>query len=97
MDKPQWKQAVITLALAFGFAFIVNWVVLKFFGQKSADRVEHSLVGIILLMGYVAILAEKQEAYGRAVGVFFLALVPCYFGTVFPDLDIKLFGIVWIK
>lgn len=93
VDKSQWKQAVITLAGAFGFALLVNWGVLTFFGQKSADRAEHSLGGILLLMGYVAIRAESQANAGRAVGVFFLALIPCYLGTVFPDLDIALLGI----
>jgi hypothetical protein len=91
--KSYWKQAVITFALAFGFVLIVNWGVLQFFGQKSADRAEHSLVGIILLMAYIALRAEKKEDQRRAVGVFFLALIPCYFGTVFPDLDIMLFDI----
>lgn len=71
--KSQWKQAVITLAVAFGFALLVNLGVLTFFGQKSADRAQHSLVGILLLMGYVAIHAANQANAGRAIGVFFLA------------------------
>jgi len=83
----------MTLAGAFGVALLVNWGVLTFFGQKSADRAEHSLVGILLLMGYMAIRAESQAHTGRAIGVFFLALLPCYLGTVFPDLDITLLGI----
>ena len=91
--KSYCKQAMITFALAFSFALIVNWGVLKLFGQKSADRAEHSLVGIILLMAYMVLRAEKKEDQRRAVGVFFLALIPCYFGTVFPDLDITLFDI----
>ncbi|MGQ4808535.1 hypothetical protein NKDENANG_01918 [Candidatus Entotheonellaceae bacterium PAL068K] len=92
-DKSQWKQVAIALVLAFGFALMVNWSILKLFDQKSADRAEHSLVGIILLMAYIALLAEKKANHRRAVGVFVLALIPCYFGTVFPDLDIRLFGI----
>ena len=91
--KLQWKQAAITLALALSVALIVNWAVLTFFGQKSADRAEHSLVGIILLMAYIALRADKQESPLRTVGFFFLALVPCYLGTLFPDLDIRLLGI----
>lgn len=35
----------------------------------------------------------KRINIGQAVGVFFAALVPCYLGTVFPDLDIRLLGI----
>jgi hypothetical protein len=44
-------------------------------------------------MAYVVILAEKEATDRRAVGIFFLALIPCYLGTVFSDLDITLFGI----
>ena len=91
--KFQWKQAVITLALALSVALIVNWAVLQFFGQKSAYRAEHSLVGILLLMAYIAVRADKQASPLRAVGFFFLAFVPCYLGTVFPDRDITLLGI----
>ena len=91
--KFQWKQAAITLALALSVALIVNWAVLQFFGQKSAYRAEHSLVGILLLMAYIAIRADKQASPLRAVGFFFLAFVPCYLGTVFPDRDITLLGI----
>ena len=89
----QCKQAVITLALALGVALSANWAVLTCFGQKSAARAEHSLVGIILLIAYIALLADKQESPLRAVGFFSLALVPCYLGTLFPDLDITLLGI----
>lgn len=88
-----WKRAAITIAGTFVFALLVNWGVLTFFGQKSADRAAHSLVGILLLIGYVAVRAESQASPGQAVGVFFIALIPCYLGTVFPDLDIKLLGI----
>jgi hypothetical protein len=91
--KFQWKRVVTVLALALGVALIANWAVLTLFGQKSADRAEHSLVGIILLMAYMAILAEKKDGPLRGVGFFFLALIPCYLGTVFPDLDITLLGI----
>jgi hypothetical protein len=90
--KSQWRQAAITLALAVGIALIVNWAVLKLFGQESAERAEHSLVGIILLMAYVAILVDKGRPF-RAIGFFFWAVLPCYLGTVFPDLDITLLGI----
>lgn len=89
----QWKRAAITIAAAFGFALLVNWVMLTIFGQKSADRAEHSLIGILFLMGYVAIHAESQDNTGRAISFFVIALIPCYLGTVFPDLDIKLLGI----
>ena len=91
--KFQWKQAAITLAVALSVALIVNWAVLQFFGQKSAYRAEHSLVGIVLLMAYIAMRADKQASPLRAVGFFCVALGPCYLGTVFPDLDITLLGI----
>ena len=85
--RVKYKSFIIGALLVL-FAILVNWGVLTLFGQKSADRAEHSLVGILLLMGYVAIRAKS-----RAVSVFFLALIPCYLGTVFPDWDIKLLGI----
>jgi hypothetical protein len=90
---PQWKQVAMTLAVALVIALMVNWAVLRLFGQKSAARAEHSLVGIILLMTYVAILGEKTSNPLRIAGFFVLAVIPCYLGTVFPDLDITLLGI----
>ena len=92
----QGKQTVgilVTLVAAFGVALVLNWGVLGFFGQESADRAEHSLVGILLLLGYMAASAGNRANIGQAVGVFLAALVPCYLGTVFPDLDITLLGI----
>lgn len=92
-DTPSWQQIALQLALAVGFAFLVNWGVLTLLGQKSAARAEHSLVGILLLMAYVALVVRRQAGYRQALGVFFLMLMPCYVGTVFPDLDITFFGI----
>ena len=43
MYKPQWIQAMVALALALGAALVVNWAILKLFGQKSPYRAEHSL------------------------------------------------------
>jgi Domain of unknown function (DUF5942) len=87
------KQALITLAAAFGVAVMINWAILKLFGQKSAARAEHSLVGVILLMAYVSRFVDRQETRLGAVAFFLVALIPCYLGTVFPDLDITLLGI----
>lgn len=89
----QIVRVLVTLAVAFGVALVLNWGILGFFGQKSADRAEHSLVGILLLLGYMAAGTGNRANTGRAVGVFFAACVPCYLGTVFPDLDIRLLGI----
>jgi membrane-bound metal-dependent hydrolase YbcI (DUF457 family) len=89
----RWQQILITLAVSLGVAVLLNWAILELFGQKSADRAEHSLVGIILLMVYVAQFVAAQETRLGAVSFFLLALIPCYLGTVFPDLDIALLGI----
>lgn len=91
--KLQWKQTALTLVIALGVAFILNWAILNLFGQKSPYRAEHSLVGILLLMAVVALHPEKRENPGKVVGFFLLALIPCYLGTVFSDLDIRLCGI----
>ncbi len=93
LERLPWKDLLILLAASFGVALLANWGILKFFGQKSADRAEHSLVGIILLMAYVWHFADKQETRLGAMAFFLLALIPCYLGTVFPDLDITLLGI----
>jgi hypothetical protein len=89
----RWKQLILALAVAFAIAISVNWAILELFGQKSADRAEHSLIGIILLMVYVALFVRGQESHLGAVAFFLLAMIPCYLGTVFPDLDITLLGI----
>ena len=86
-------RILVTLTVAFGVALVLNWGVLGFFGQKSAGRAEHSLVGILLLLGYMAAGAGNRANIGQTVSVFFAALIPCYLGTVFPDLDIRLLGI----
>jgi len=86
------KKGVISITSFFVLALIINWAVIELFGQKSADRVEHSLIGVILLIAYASLFANKQGTK-KAVSFFSLALIPCYFGTVFPDLDITLFCI----
>ena len=92
-ERIQWKRLLVTVVVAFGIAVLVNWGVLGLFDQKSADRAAHSLVGIILLMAYVSRFVRKQESRLGAVTFFFLALIPCYLGTIFPDLDITFLGI----
>jgi Na+-driven multidrug efflux pump len=93
MDRKKWIQAVIAIVIAFGIAIIVNQIVLKLFGQKSADRAEHSLVGIVFLMAYGYIFQDKKNFHKGLASFFLIALIPCYLGTVFPDLDIKFLGI----
>ena len=62
-------------------------------GKRALTGLEHSLVGILLLLGYMAANGGNRANIGQAVGVSLAALVPCYLGTVFPDLDIRLLGI----
>jgi hypothetical protein len=93
LDRFRWKQILIALGISLGIALLLNWTILKLFGQKSAERTEHSLVGIILLMAYVSRFVDTQETRLGAVTFFLLALIPCYLGTVFPDLDITVLGI----
>ncbi|MCP4108017.1 MAG: hypothetical protein GY749_21140 [Desulfobacteraceae bacterium] len=91
-NKTKFKKIVLPVVFALIGAVIVNWAVLKLFGQKSAYRATHSLAGIILLIACSSVLDKRNDKL-TAAGFFFLALIPCYFGTVFPDLDISLFGI----
>jgi hypothetical protein len=74
-------------------AFILNWAILNLFGQKSAYRAEHSLVGILLLMAVASLHPARNEVPGKVAGFFLLALIPCYLGAVVSDLDIRLCGI----
>lgn len=90
--KSQLKRVLAMIALAVCLAVMVNWIMLELLGQKSADRAEHSLIGILLLMIYISIFTEKKDQT-KAVSLFFLGLFPCYLGTVFPDIDIRLLGI----
>lgn len=92
-DRVRWKQMLITLGISLGIALLLNWAILHLFGQKSAERAEHSLVGIILLMVFVSRFVRTHETRLGAVSFFLLALIPCYLGTVFPDLDITVLGI----
>jgi hypothetical protein len=93
LDPVRWRQLLIALGVSLGIALLLNWGILTLFGQKSAERAEHSLIGIILLMAYVSRFMDTRETRLGAVTFFLLALIPCYLGTVFPDLDITLLGI----
>jgi hypothetical protein len=93
LDRVRWRQLLIAPAVALGIALLLNWGILNLFGQKSAVRAEHSLIGIILLMAYVSRFIDTRETRLGAVTFFLLALIPCYLGTVFPDLDISFLGI----
>jgi hypothetical protein len=93
VDRVQWRRLLIALGGSLGLAILLNWGSLRLFGQKSAERAEHSLVGISLLMIYGSRFIDTRETRLGAVAFFFLALIPCYLGTVFPDLDITLLGI----
>jgi hypothetical protein len=89
------KENLLFLAIASAVAVSLNLLVLKLFKQKSVYRSEHSLVGIVCLMLVFStlLLAEEGPKEASLVGTFLLCLIPCYLGTVFPDLDIKYLGI----
>jgi hypothetical protein len=88
------KEKVIAFSVACLVAVLLNFFVLKLFKQKSVYRAEHSLFGIICLMLLFSTLLVGDYFKGTLfVGSFLLALIPCYLGTVFPDLDIRYLGI----
>ncbi len=87
------KKAFLILGLFLAIAITINFFVLNFFDQKSSYRAAHSLVGILTLMGFVFTFSNSISSKIRLVFMFFISLIPCYFGTVFPDLDITLIGI----
>jgi len=61
LDRVQWRQLLIALVVSLGIALILNRGILTLFGQKSAERAEHSLIGIILLMAYVSRFMDRRE------------------------------------
>ncbi len=71
----------------------LNWGVLALFGEDSPYRAEHGLVGLLLLAGYTLVVRRMATAPMKPLRFFALAIVPCYLGTVLPDLDIRLLGI----
>lgn len=88
------KEKILLLAIAALLAVCLNLLVLKLFKQKSVYRSEHSLVGIVFLMlVYSTLLLGEGTEKAALVGPFLLSLIPCYLGTVFPDLDIRYLGI----
>ncbi|MCI5126513.1 MAG: hypothetical protein D3925_19055 [Candidatus Electrothrix sp. AR5] len=88
------KENLLLLAIVAAVAVSLNLLVLKLFKQKSVYRSEHSLVGIICLMlVFSTLLLGEGTKEAPLIGTFLLSLIPCYLGTVFPDLDIKYLGI----
>ena len=61
LERMRWQQVLIALGVSLGIAVLLNWAILTLFGQKSAERAEHSLIGIILLMAYVSRFMETRD------------------------------------
>jgi hypothetical protein len=93
LRSPQFMKTVSILVIVFALAAMLNWAVLKLFGQKSEYRAEHSLVGILLLMGFFYLLRDFELSKAKIGSLFLISLLPCYVGSVFSDLDIILLGI----
>ncbi|MCW8799414.1 MAG: hypothetical protein OQK71_00660 [Desulfobacter sp.] len=87
------KKPILILAGFLLVAILINFAVLEVFNQKSSYRAVHSLVGIIMLMGFVCTFSSKDTSRFKILLLFLVSLIPCYLGTVFSDFDIKLFGI----
>ena len=87
------KKTLIILAGFLLLAIAINLAVLEFFDQKSAYRATHSLIGIIVLMGFVYTFSSDVNSKTKLIGMFLVSLIPCYLGTVVSDLDISLLGI----
>jgi len=87
------KKPILVLAGFLFVAIVLNYAVLELFNQKSFYRAAHSLVGIITLMGFAYTFSSKNTPRLKVFALLFIFLIPCYFGTVFPDLDIRFFGI----
>ncbi|MCI5145969.1 MAG: hypothetical protein D3923_10670 [Candidatus Electrothrix sp. AR3] len=88
-----YEKALFITVVAAAVAVSLNLIVLKLFKQKSSYRAEHSMVGVITLMLLFGTFIGGKTSRPELVGFFLLSLIPCYLGTVFSDLDIKLLGI----
>jgi len=93
LKSPQFWKTTLTLTAVFILALVLNWAILKIFGQKSEYRSEHNLVGILVLMGFFFLLKDFEISKPKLGALFISSLIPCYLGTVFSDLDITLCGI----
>lgn len=71
-----------------------NKVVLFLLGHHSLWLTEYSLAGLILLLVNAGVLLEEHYTRKRLWRFLSIALVPTYIGTVFPDIDMLLSGIV---
>jgi len=94
MNTPdRCKPVILGLGISLLAAVVINLALLHYLGQKSTYRAAHSLVGIILLLGFVHALRPAIRSRFRLLLLFVVSLLPCYLGTVVPDLDIRLLGI----
>ena len=81
---------LVTAGLAA--AYLLNWAVLEFLGERSPYRSEHGLAGTIFLVVFLWFNRGRLRAPGP-LPFLLVAILPTYAGTAFPDLDIRLFGI----
>lgn len=92
-------KIVLRLAIFLLIALLITIGILKLFDQKSLYRATHGFIGIITFMAFFFWLIDSNISQNRLISVnklivfFFISLIPCYLGTVFSDLDIKLLGI----
>ena len=89
-QKPKLRLWYVVVVLPLLWA--LNQSLLGLFGEESPYRAEHSLIGLILLTLYTIFLTRRVNLQD-ALRFFGLAVIPCYIGTVLPDLDISLLGI----
>src|SRR5262245_27147521 len=88
-------QSHRTIFLCFWLPAVVgfNTILMLLLGQHSHWRIEHSLAGLILLIIYAGLVSAETYTQTRLYRFFWVALIPTYIGTVFPDIDISLLGI----
>ncbi len=82
----------LLVAVGLAAAYLLNWAVLAFLGERSLYRSQHGLAGTIFLVVYLWFNRGRLRAPGP-LPFLLVALLPTYAGTAFPDLDIQLLGI----
>lgn len=87
------KRVIFIFAIFLLIAILINIIILEIFNQKNSYRSAHSLIGIIMLMEFFVTFKDDKIQHIKLVSLFFISLIPCYLGTVYSDLDIRLLGI----
>lgn len=93
MKQVDQTHRYVFLVIALLSVGSFNIIFTALLGQHSHWRIEHSLAGLIFLILYAGLLLEEGYTNKGLWRFIWIAIIPTYIGTVFPDLDITVLGI----